>query len=131
MISKDRAHKIRAEMERHAATLTDKAALDVPEMFPRWQSSAEYVVGDRVRHGGVLYSCVQAHTSQSDWTPGATPALWKVTVPEGVIPEWVQPTGAQDAYSIGEKVTHGGSTWVSVVDGNVWEPGVYGWEVVA
>lgn len=41
---------------------------------------------------------------------------------------WVQPTtGAQDAYSAGDEVTHGGKTWVSDVDGNVWEPGVYGW----
>ena len=45
-------------------------------------------------------------------------------------PEWVQPTGAHDAYNIGDKVTHNGKTWVSDVDNNVWEPGVYGWKCI-
>lgn len=46
------------------------------------------------------------------------------------VPEWIQPTGAHDAYSIGAEVTHGGKVWVSDVGGNVWEPGVYGWTEV-
>ena len=45
-------------------------------------------------------------------------------------PEWRQPTGAHDAYSKGDKVSHNGKHWVSDVDGNVWEPGVYGWSEV-
>ena len=57
----------------------------------------------------------------------ATPALW-VVVSIDEYPEWVQPTGAHDAYNIGDKVTHNGKTWVSDVDNNVWEPGVYGWK---
>lgn len=40
---------------------------------------------------------------------------------------WVQPTGAQDAYQIGDRVTHNGSTWESTAANNVWEPGVFGW----
>lgn len=42
-------------------------------------------------------------------------------------PDWVQPLGAHDAYSKGAKVSHNGEKWTSDVDGNVWEPGVYGW----
>ena len=42
-------------------------------------------------------------------------------------PEWVQPIGAHDAYSKGAKTSHGGKKWLSEVDGNTWEPGVYGW----
>lgn len=43
--------------------------------------------------------------------------------------EWVQPTGAHDAYALGAVVSHNGKVWVSTVDSNVWEPGGYGWEV--
>jgi len=46
------------------------------------------------------------------------------------VAEWRQPTGAQDAYHNGDKVTHNGSTWISTIDNNVWEPGVYGWNKV-
>lgn len=33
-------------------------------------------------------------------------------------------------YSKGDKVTHNGKTWRSTIAGNVWEPGVYGWEEI-
>lgn len=42
-------------------------------------------------------------------------------------PAWSQPVGAHDAYSSGAKVSHNGKHWISSVDNNVWEPGVYGW----
>ena len=73
---------------------------------------------------------IQAHTSQADWPPPAAPALWAVTSdPADEWPEWSQPLGAHDAYQKGDKVTHNGKHWVSGADGNVWEPGVYGWEL--
>lgn len=108
-------------------TLDDDQAELVPNAWPLWATGTAYAVGNRVRHEDVLYRCVQAHTSQDDWTPDATPALWVRTSPEGTIPDWVQPTGAQDAYNAGDKVKHNDKTWVSDVDANVWEPGVYGW----
>lgn len=45
------------------------------------------------------------------------------------MPAWEQPEST-NPYMAGDKVTHGGKTWVSTVDDNVWEPGVYGWEEV-
>ena len=111
--------------------LTDEQAEQVPQVFPVWAAGKSYAVGDRVRYDGRLYRCVQAHDSQEGWEPHATPALWVRTAPEGEVPDWVQPTGAQDAYAKGDKVRHGGSTWASDVDGNVWEPGVYGWTIAA
>ena len=42
-------------------------------------------------------------------------------------PEWSQPLGVHDAYSEGDKVSHGGKHYISSVNSNVWEPGVYGW----
>lgn len=43
-------------------------------------------------------------------------------------PEWVQPTGAHDAYAKGSQVTHNGEKYVSQIDANVWEPGMFGSE---
>ena len=106
---------------------TDESALESVDIYPAWKADTEYAVGYRVAFGGNLYKCVQAHTSQADWTPDATPALWtRVSIEEW--PEWIQPTGAQDAYNTGDKVSHNEKHWISTTDGNVWEPGVYGWQ---
>lgn len=102
--------------------LTDEQAEQVPMAYPEWEEGVSYEVGKRVRYESKLYRCVQAHTSQADWTPDVTPALWVRTSQEGEIPDWVQPTGAHDAYAKGDKVKHVGKVWESLVDGNVWEP---------
>ena len=106
----------------------DAEALKVNFLYPDWKSGKDYTVGYRVNHNGVLYKVLQDHTSQDDWTPDAAPSLFtKVLIPDPtVVPEWEQPEST-NPYSKGDKVTHNGKTWVSDVDGNVWEPGVYGW----
>lgn len=111
--------------------LTDEQAERMSALFPKWKVGTGYAIGDRVQFDSKLYRCVQAHTPQEGWEPVATPALWVRTAAEGNIPEWVQPTGAQDAYIVGDRVRHHGATWESEFDANVWEPGVYGWEEVA
>lgn len=128
-MTRGKAKLLRQLIEQLSATLDDETALTGVELFPAWVTGTAYATGDRVQYGGTLYKCVQAHTSQSDWTPDATPALW-VAVSLEEYPDWVQPTGAHDAYSAGDKVTHNGTRWTSTVDSNVWEPGVYGWEEV-
>ena len=128
-MTRAKAKQLRQLIEQLAVTLDDETALTGVELFPMWTIGRAYVVDDRVQYNGILYKCVQAHTSQADWTPDATPALW-VVVSIDEYPEWVQPTGAHDAYNIGDKVTHNGKTWVSDVDNNVWEPGVYGWKCI-
>lgn len=124
-MTRGKAKTLRNLIEQLSITLDDATALTGVELFPPWKIIA-YSVGDRVQYNGTLYKCVQAHTAQSDWTPNATPALWVVVTVEEW-PEWVQPTGAQDAYAKDAKVTHNGERWISNVDANVWEPGVYGW----
>lgn len=52
-----------------------------------------------------------------------------------VIPVWVQPTGAHDAYQIGDKVHYPGESdpvYESLINGNVWSPDAYpaGWKQV-
>ena len=106
--------------------LPDEEAETVTDLFEEWAVGVDYAVGERRQHDGLLYRCVQAHTSQADWTPDKTPALWVRTSTEEW-PEWVQPTGAHDAYNQGDKVSHNEKHWVSDIDANVYEPGVYGW----
>lgn len=109
-------------------TLTDEQAELVPQAFSEWAVDVAYAEGDRVRYDGKLYRCVQAHEAIEGYEPPNTPALWVRTASEGEIPEWVQPTGAHDAYNEGDKVTHNGKTWESLIDANVWEPGAAGTE---
>ena len=126
----------RAEAEAIVAALvklresaTDEQALSVPVLYPAWRSETEYHAGDRVLHGGVLYKVLQAHTSQADWTPDITPALF-VVVSLDEWPEFIQPTGAHDSYNKGDKVTFEGKHYISLIDGNVYSPTAYpaGWK---
>jgi chitodextrinase len=110
--------------------LTDEQAEQVPNAYPEWEEGMAYKVGDRRRYEGKLYRCVQAHTSQEGWEPDKVPALWVRTSQEGEIPDWVQPTGAHDAYAKGDKVRHGGKVWESTMDANIWEPGAVGTETL-
>ena len=126
MITLEYARRLRRLIEKAAVSLDDESALSGVELFPEWKADTAYSVGDRVRDNNVLYKCVQSHTSQSDWNPSITPALW-VVVSLDEWPEWVQPTGAHDAYNTGDKVTYEGQHWVSMIDANVYIPGVYGW----
>lgn len=132
MISREHARKIRRRIEQAAISLNDEDALDAPELYPIWKEDTSYAVDDRVRYGNNLYKCVQAHTSQYDWTPDATPALWTEVAAPGEIPVWRQPTGAQDAYMAGDKVHYpeaGDPIYVSTIDNNVWSPVTYGWSL--
>ena len=100
-------------------------------LFIPWKVGVSYSIGDKVQYTEKVYKCVQAHTSQADWTPDVTPALWTHTSTEEW-PEWVQPTGAQDAYNTGDKVTYQSHHYISTIDGNVWAPDAYpaGWQLV-
>lgn len=110
--------------------LPDVEAETVTSLFPEWEAGKSYAVGDRVQYVSLLYRCVQAHTSQSDWAPDIVPALWTRTSADEW-PEWVQPTGAQDAYNKGDKVTYKGEHYISRIDANVYSPEAYpaGWEL--
>lgn len=112
----------------NALSVDDNTALRMVEFYPEWAAGQSYTAGYKVQHGGKLWRCLQAHTSQDGWEPEDAPSLWaKVLIPdETVVPEWEQP-GSTNPYSVGDKVTHNGKTWVSDIDNNVWEPGVYGW----
>ena len=117
---------IGSNSEKIVSTFTDENALKVIDLYPKWAVGIAVAKDSRYQYEGKLYKCVQAHTTQADWQPNVTPALWVIVSLEEW-PEWVQPTGAHDAYAKGDKVTHSSKKWTSDVDANTWEPGVYGW----
>lgn len=118
--------------------LTDEQAEVIINAFPEWRCGVAYQLNERIRYNGVLYKVIQAHTSQADWTPDVAVSLFVRLSPESedddptTIPEWVQPTGAEDAYNTGDRVMFDGVVYESLVDGNVWSPADYpaGWQTV-
>lgn len=101
------------------------------ELFEDFKENIEYKVGQIRKYKGKLYKCIEAHTSQSDWTPDTAVSLWKqIGDPTEEYPTWSQPVGAHDSYQKGDRVTYENKKYVSSVDNNVWQPGVYGWTEV-
>lgn len=109
----------------------DEQAIDAAAVYPTWREGVAYVTGERVRYNEILYKVLQDHTSQTTWTPESAPSLFaKVLISDTeTIPEWIQPDST-NPYQTGDKVTHNGTTWISTIDNNVWEPGAYGWTKV-
>lgn len=122
------------QMQVQSAKLDDDKAMEVADLYPSWESKKSYAVDEIFKYGvnadneTQLYKVIQAHTSQDDWTPDVTTSLYKAIgfTDEGVS-IWTQPLGATDAYMKGDVVSYNGELWTSDVDGNVWQPGVYGW----
>ena len=78
VVTVERAAALRPMIEAAATSLPDGEAATAVELFPKWAYPVSYAVGDRAANGGKLYKCQQAHTSQADWTPDATPTMWAV-----------------------------------------------------
>ena len=117
----EEARKLRRFIEQMSENATDEEALDNVVAFPKWEVGKEYEKDFRLRYEDVLYKVLQNHTSQADWTPDTVVSLYvRVSIEEW--PEWIQPTGAHDAYNIGDKVSHNEKHWVSLIDANVYEP---------
>ena len=123
------AEEIRKAIDTFAENQTDETLIGNKAAFSLWRAGLSVVRKQILRFNDDLYRVNQSHTTQNDWPPDITPALFtKISLDE--YPEWVQPTGAQDAYNAGDKCSHNDKHWVSNLDGNVWEPGIYGWSEV-
>lgn len=117
--------------------LTESQSMEIADLYEPWGAGKAYKTGKIVKYGmnadgeTQLYTVLQDHTSQENWTPDTANSLYKkVGFTDSGVPVWTQPLGASDAYNAGDKVSHNGQEWTSTVDGNVWEPGVYGWEAL-
>lgn len=108
------------------ATITKHATA-----FANWTYPISYKTGAIRKYEGILYRCLQDHISIETWTPYAAPSLWvAIADPAEEYPQWGQPIASTDAYMKGDKVSFDNKHYISILDNNVWEPTVYGWEEV-
>lgn len=127
--------------------LTEEQKAIILEQFPEYQVGMIYNTNDVVDYQGKLYKVLQDHVSQGDWIPDSTPSLYTeflnfkttVTDPETgeettveVISDFKQPTGAHDAYKLGDKVLFDGKIYESIIDNNAYSPTDYpqGWKEI-
>lgn len=131
----ERARELRLVIEQNAESMLDEQAAQYPELFQAWNGTGtEYEAGNRVTYKNELYKVIQAHTSQTSWTPEEAQSLFAKILPgqeETPIGEWQQPDST-NPYMTGDKVIYNGTTYISVIDNNIWSPDDYpeGWEVV-
>jgi hypothetical protein len=132
-----RQHRAAMSLLAQKLSMTESERMQIADIYPDFVIGKPYYAGFVFRHGKnedgetQLYEVVQAHTSAAEWQPEANPALYKkIGFSDNGIPIWTQPLGATDAYEKGDKVDYNGKIYVSDADGNVWEPGVYGWTAV-
>lgn len=123
-----------SEYQTALMSVSDAAALKMPDYFPEWDGNGhQYAVGDRVMYDGTLYKVLQAHTSQSTWTPTAAPSLFAkvLTSTTGEPLPWEQPDST-NPYMKGDRVTYNGKVYESTIDNNVWAPDAYpqGWKEI-
>lgn len=132
------AEQFRRVVQLFAASLTDEQAVEVSTVFAQWAAGKVYKAGDILAYGEnsvgdpQLYKVVQAHTSQADWTPDASASLFSALgLDTGGHPVWSRPSGAHDAYNMGDIVNYNGTLYKSLIDGNTYSPEEYaqGWEV--
>lgn len=132
------AEQFRKALQMFAATLTEEKAMEVATVFDPWEIGKNYSTGDFLIYGinavgdPQLYKVVQTHTSQADWTPESTPALYvAIGLDDSGYPVWSQPTGAHDAYNTGDVVNYNGTLYESIIDGNTYSPDAYpaGWRI--
>lgn len=132
------AEQLRRAIQMFANSLSDEKAMEVAGVFDLWQVGKTYAEGEFVIYGvnavgdPQLYKVVQAHTSQTDWTPDATASLYTpIGLDEYGYPIWSKPTGAHDAYNTGDVVNFNDVLYKSLIDGNTYSPEEYptGWEI--
>lgn len=129
---------LRRAVQMFAANVTEEQALEIPSIYPKYKVGKEYKTGDIFAEGvnGVgdaqLYKVVQDHTSMEGWHPSSTPSLYvAIGLNKEGYPVWSKPSGAHDAYNMGDIVDYNGKLYKSLIDGNVYSPDEYpaGWEL--
>lgn len=119
--------KAKQELETKVMTLQEEIEM-LMASYEEWKMGEAVSVSDVRRYNNKLYAVIQAHTTQDDWTPDTALSLWKIYNPKEtlqgteLIPDFVQPTGAHDAYKIDDKVVFEGKVYESTIDNNVWSP---------
>lgn len=101
----------------------DPEILKESDLTKEWEPDAWMEKEDLIKFEDKLYTVLQPHKSQSDWTPDTAVSLYAplLTSPSGEILPWVQPEST-NPYKIGDKVTYNGAVWTSKINANVTVP---------
>ena len=112
----------------------EETAAQHAELFEAWAVGVEYTVGAMRQYNGLLYKCLQAHTSQEDWTPDATPALWVQAAAPNEYREIKDGMLSTEAFALDEIgwYKEKDNLYKSLIAANVYTPDTYpsGWENV-
>ena len=135
MNKRQAAEQFRRALQLFVATLSDETALEIATVLPKWEVGKAYTAGERFTYktnqvgDPQIYKVAQAHTSAAEWTPDDAASLYTpVGIGESGHDQWIQPTGAHDAYVRGDIVEYNGALYICVVESTVYAPDVYGWE---
>lgn len=100
-------------------------------LFPTWSDKWTGKAGTILMNEGRLYRAVEDVSDiEHNERPSHDSKKWVAISPRDEYPSWSAPIGTNDAYSKGAKSSRDGKKWVSTVEGNIFEPGVHGWEEV-
>lgn len=112
-------------------TLDDITISEHPSLFPTWSDKWTGKAGTILMNEGRLYRAVEDVSDiEHNERPSPNSTKWTAISPRDDYPSWSAPIGTNDAYSKGAKSSCDGKKWVSTVEGNIFEPGVHGWEEV-
>lgn len=134
-----RAEQLRRVLQLFAQSLEKEKAVEVATVFDTWKVGKAYNIGEYFSYGENLvgdpqiYKVIQAHKSQADWMPQSAVSLYSpIGLGESGYPLWSEPTGAHDAYTVGDVIEFNGILYESLINGNVYSPEAYpdGWNKV-
>ena len=126
------AEQLRKALQMFATTLDDERAMEVATVFDPWKPGKAYKGGEYFTYGvnavgdPQLYRVNEGknHTSQADWKPDKETSLYTaIGLDDSGHPVWSKPTGAHDAYDIGDIVNYNGVLYESKINGNDTIPG--------
>lgn len=134
MLAGDDLADTKRKYQTNLLSISDNVALKIPDVFPAWSGDGvEYKKDTKLIYNSVLYKVLQDHTSQSTWTPDASPSLFTkvLTSTDGQPSQWIQPDST-NPYMTGDKVIYNGHCYQSTIDNNVWAPDAYpdGWNML-
>ena len=126
--------QLRAALMDFAKSAPDEQAYKYPSLFEAWASGTAYKVDDRCEYADKLWKCLQAHTSQDNWTPDATAALWVEVAAPGEYREIKANMLSTEAFALGEIGwwQTKDNLYKSKIANNVYTPESYpdGWEAL-
>ena len=111
------ARNLRPYIVKAAQSLDDTDAIHAVDLYDEWMPNTEYVVAYKVRRNGKVYRATQAHTSQTDWIPETTPALWEEIneTHKGTLDDPI-PYGGNMALEAGKYYSQGGVVYLCTRD---------------